>query len=92
MKGKTPQSGQVALSLQGRDKGELYVIAEVSGGKALVVDGRKRKLENPKTKNIKHLRLLPVNISQEGIVRDKSFNARVAHFLKMTAGKVKSEE
>ena len=35
MKVKTPQSGQVALSLQGRDKGELYVIAEVSGGKEI---------------------------------------------------------
>ena len=92
MKVKTPQEGQVAISLQGRDRGCYYVVVQAQGGKVFVADGKKRKLENPKIKNIKHLRLLPVNISEENIVRDKSFNYRIAHFIKMTAGKVKSEE
>ena len=93
MKVKIPQTGGVVQSVQGRDGGQYYVIAEVlDGGMVLVVDGKARTLENPKKKNVKHLRLLPHNISEEGIVRDKSFDVRTAHFLKTLAEKVKSED
>lgn len=92
MKVKVPEKGMAVISLQGRDKGVYYVIAEVLDGKASVVDGKKRKLQNPKIKNVKHLRLLPRNISEQGIVRDKSFDYRVAHYLKELAVQLKSEE
>ena len=93
MKVKIPQKGGVVQSVQGRDDGHYYVIAEVlNGGFVLVVDGKTRTLENPKKKNVKHLRLLPHNISEEGIVRDKSFDVRTAHYLKELAEKVKSED
>ena len=92
MKVKNPEEGGVVISLQGRDEGSYYVIVEVRGDRVLVADGVKRRLENPKIKNVKHLRLLPRNISEEGIVRDKSFDVRTAHFLKVLAEKVKSED
>lgn len=93
MKVKTPAEGGVVQSVQGRDAGRYYVITEVlNGGFVFVADGRARTLENPKKKNVKHLRLLPHNISEEGILRDKSFNVRTAHYLKALAEKVKSED
>lgn len=92
MKVKNPEEGGAVISLQGRDKGSYYVVVEVRGDKVLVADGVKRRLDNPKIKNVKHLRLLPRNISEEGIVRDKSFDVRVAHYLKTLAEKVKSED
>ena len=92
MKVQIPEKGEAVISLQGRDKDKYYVIVEVRGDRVLVADGVKRRLENPKIKNVKHLRLLPRNISEEGIVRDKSFDVRAAHFLKTLSEKVKSED
>ncbi|MCM1438562.1 MAG: KOW domain-containing RNA-binding protein [Roseburia sp.] len=93
MKIKTPEEGMLAQSVQGRDCGRFYVILEVSGGNFVTVaDGTARPLENPKKKNVKHLRLLPRNIFREGVARDKSFNVRTAHILKELAEKVKSED
>lgn len=92
MKVKNPEKGGAVISLQGRDEGRYYVIVEVRGDRVLLADGTKRKLENPKIKNVKHLRLLPHNVSEEGIVWDKSFDVRAARYLKTLAEKVKSED
>ncbi|MDE6075914.1 MAG: KOW domain-containing RNA-binding protein [Clostridia bacterium] len=92
MKVKNPEEGGVVISLQGHDEGNFYVIVEVRGDRVLVADGVKRRLENPKKKSVKHIRLLPRNISEAGIVRDKSFDVRTARYLKELAEKVKSED
>ena len=42
-------------STAGHDKGELLVIAGFENEKVLVCDGKHRKLEKPKCKNLKHL-------------------------------------
>lgn len=51
--------GDAVMSLAGRDKGRpMAVIATVDGKYALVCDGRKRRLEAPKRKKIRHLNLI----------------------------------
>ncbi len=49
-------------STQGRDKGSCYVImAVLEGGRSVqVADGRLKLVSSPKTKNLKHVALLPV--------------------------------
>lgn len=47
--------GMVVKSMAGHDKGDLQVVVGFSGNDALVCDGKRRKLERPKVKNIKHL-------------------------------------
>lgn len=48
--------GQVVKSKAGRDKDKLYLILSiVDKNYVTVVDGKLRKLENPKKKKIKHL-------------------------------------
>lgn len=45
----------IVKSLKGRDKGHCYVIASSERSYFKVVDGKTRKLANPKLKNIKHV-------------------------------------
>lgn len=49
--------GQLVESRSGRDSGRLYLVMNDIGEKyVLVADGVVRRLENPKKKNIKHLK------------------------------------
>lgn len=47
--------GTVAKSRAGHDKGDIQTVVKVDGKYAFVCDGKKRKLEKLKRKNIKHL-------------------------------------
>lgn len=51
------KTGQVVLSLRGRDKDSFFVVTKVEGGFCWVADGGERPLSRPKRKNPKHLRL-----------------------------------
>jgi len=51
------QIGRLVFSLQGRDSGRYYlIIGTTATGRVLLADGEFRRVENPKTKNIKHLK------------------------------------
>ena len=57
------ERGRVVESLQGRDKGAFFLILENRGdGFVLMADGRKHRLDHPKTKKTIHLRAKPVLI------------------------------
>ncbi|NLN15377.1 MAG: hypothetical protein GX185_07240 [Tissierellia bacterium] len=48
--------GQVVMSKAGRDKGRIFLILDIIDDSYVsIVDGKYRKLENPKRKKIKHL-------------------------------------
>ncbi|MGL5642678.1 MAG: KOW domain-containing protein [Paraclostridium sp.] len=48
--------GQVVINLSGRDAGRLFFIVEVVDDEYVFIsDGKKRKLEKPKLKKVKHL-------------------------------------
>ena len=48
--------GQVVRNLSGRDTGRLFFIVKVVDDEyVLISDGKKRKLEKPKLKKVKHL-------------------------------------
>lgn len=44
-------------SKAGHDKGEFFVVNSVEGSYAFLLNGKYRKEENPKRKNLKHLAL-----------------------------------
>jgi len=51
--------GQLAKSIAGRDKGRFMIIIDIiDENYVYIVDGDLRKVENPKKKKIKHLKLL----------------------------------
>lgn len=51
--------GDIAISKRGHDAGELFiVIATLNESYVLIADGKKRKLDSPKQKNVKHLKVV----------------------------------
>jgi len=59
------QIGQIVKVLKGKDAGSFYVIIEIIDDKfVMIVDGAKRKFDQPKRKNIQHLELQPIVSSE----------------------------
>ena len=52
--------GDLVLSTAGRDRNEIFLVVDVLGKFAYVVNGKQRKINFPKKKNIKHLERLNV--------------------------------
>ena len=63
--------GQVVKSTAGHDKGELLVIAGFENEKALVCDGKHRKLEKPKCKNPKYLQETEMFLEPDSMATNK---------------------
>ena len=55
-------TGQLVLSLSGRDKGRIHAIVAGDGEKQIVflVDGKTRRVDKPKPKKLKHIKFLSV--------------------------------
>ena len=49
------QKGSVVKAKAGRDSEGYFVVTGVEEGYCFIADGKSRKLERPKRKNIKHL-------------------------------------
>jgi ribosomal protein L14E/L6E/L27E len=61
-------NGSVAVSLAGRDKGRRFIVVGVlDEDHVLIADGRLRKIEKPKKKKLKHLK---VEVSGDDQVAD----------------------
>ncbi|MDI6709839.1 MAG: KOW domain-containing RNA-binding protein [Bacillota bacterium] len=59
MEGRKLRMGQVVRSCAGRDSDCFYVVVGiVSEDRVALADGIRRKIDNPKTKNIKHVKII----------------------------------
>ena len=47
--------GDVVKSTAGRDKDKFFLVVEISEKFAVIADGKTRKIQNAKRKNLKHL-------------------------------------
>ncbi len=63
--------GSVVKSCAGRDKNSYFVAVGISGGFVEIADGKERKLEKPKRKNIKHISPTNAFISTEALTNRK---------------------
>lgn len=57
--------GSVVRAKAGRDKGSYFVVLNLDKDFAFIADGKTRKLENPKKKNLKHLEATSVVLSEK---------------------------
>lgn len=62
--------GNLAQSLVGHDKNEIFVIIREEGEYVYLSDGKKRSLINPKKKNKKHIQ--PIHYKNESLSEIKS--------------------
>lgn len=65
------KTGSVIISSAGHDKGRFMLVVGADGGKILVADGKERKLQNPKKKNIRHIQCTSGSIELEGLTDKK---------------------
>lgn len=59
--------GSIVKAKAGRDKDSFFVVLGVSQEFALIADGKRRTLEHPKNKKLKHLE--PTNTVIEGSLK-----------------------
>lgn len=68
------QKGMIVRANAGRDKGRFFAVIGFLNEKAFIADGKTRKLENPKRKNIRHLSLTSHSICTETLTDKKLRN------------------
>ena len=76
--------GQFVLSTAGRDKGRVHVVSAAAECEYLfIADGKTRKIDKPKKKKLKHIKLL--EYKDEGLAEDimsgKATDLQVANAL-----------
>ena len=49
------EKAQIVRSLSGHDSGELFCVMDTDGERLLLADGKRRRVNSPKRKNIKHV-------------------------------------
>jgi len=67
----------VAKSTAGHDKGELCMILDFDDKTALVCDGRQRRLNKPKRKNLKHIKLTSFKLNEEDALADSRLRKKL---------------
>lgn len=63
--------GMVVRSIAGHDSGSWLAVMNLENGFAYVADGKERKVEKPKKKNLKHLSRTNKTVAVEGITNKK---------------------
>lgn len=70
-------AGVVARSIKGHDFGRLFVIVKSSGQFVWLVDGKHRKKQNPKIKNLKHIETTQTYIPEFDSLSDKALRKKL---------------
>ncbi|WRS27494.1 KOW domain-containing RNA-binding protein [Oscillospiraceae bacterium MB08-C2-2] len=78
--------GTVVKSVAGHDQNRFYVITKIEPGFVWIADGRLRKLEKPKRKNILHIKKTNTALSLEKISTDKKLREALRPFNEALCG------
>lgn len=69
------KTGQIVKAKAGRDKNGFFIIKEIDGQYAYIVNGKSRKVDSPKKKKLIHL------APTERVVQDFNTNREVIRIL-----------
>ncbi|MCL2087264.1 MAG: KOW domain-containing RNA-binding protein [Oscillospiraceae bacterium] len=83
------KSGMVVKSISGHDAGSFYAVIKCEEQFAYIADGRRRKAQSPKKKNVRHLQKTTRFIEVEDIT-DKRLRKEL-HSLNFGAAESKGE-
>ncbi len=76
-------TGMIVRSAAGRDKGNFLVVISADDEFVYLADGKERRLESPKKKRIKHVKLTNTVIETDGLT-DKKLRSVIARFSEKT--------
>ena len=65
------RKGQIVKSVKGHDKGDLLMIADFDEKRVLLCDGKQRKLNKPKVKNLRHVELTGFEVDIKEVDTDR---------------------
>ena len=65
------ENGRVVLCLAGRDKGTFAAVVGSTANTVLIADGKHRPLENPKMKNLKHVKVTAYRLNNSDMATDR---------------------
>lgn len=77
--------GSVVRALAGREKDSFYVAVGIHDGFVEIADGKERKLEKPKRKNVKHISPTNTVIDTCGLT-NKKLRKLIAEFKTQNSG------
>lgn len=63
--------GQLVIATAGGEKGQIFAVADCDGRYAFIIDGKRRKSDNPKRKSIKHLQPTNTVLCEENLTNNK---------------------
>ena len=74
------EKGNIVKSISGHDKGGFFICLDVKEKFALIVDGKSRKLEKPKKKNLKHLACTSDYVNVLELATNKKIRLVLSHY------------
>lgn len=74
------EKGCVVRSISGRDGGRFYVVMAFEHDFAFICDGKVRKLEKPKRKNIRHLKPTKTLLSVDSLTTNNQLRQALRAF------------
>ena len=66
------ERGRVVISLAGRDKGKLLAVMQEEKNRVLICDGKERPVDRPKSKNIRHVEITQISLSETDIATNRA--------------------
>ena len=74
--------GLVVRSSAGHDKGDFFAIINVENNYAIICDGKRRLLEKPKKKKLKHLLVTKTVLKEEDLETNRKIRKALRDFYK----------
>lgn len=72
--------GQIVKAKAGRDKDSFFIIKELDGAYALIVDGKSRRIDSPKRKKLIHL--APMNKTAPRFATNREVKQSLSELIK----------
>ena len=70
--------GKIVISKKGRDMGKYLAVINCDKNYVFVADGKERKLETPKRKNIKHISITADTLTKDQMKTNKQLKKAIA--------------
>lgn len=72
--------GSVVKAIAGRDKDQFFVVLDFDGKYAIICNGKRRTILNPKKKKAKHLSVTGTKLSKELMLTDRGIRKALGEF------------
>lgn len=78
------ERGNIVLATAGKEKNQIFVVLKLDKDRAWIVDGKRLKKNNPKKKNLKHIKMFTNSKLDAQILDDENerVNCAIRRFLK----------